>query len=181
MVKNPPAMQETWVGKIPWRREWLPTPVTLPGKSHGRGAWRAAVPGVAESDMTEQLRFSLFLLQFCLQRVTKGPSEQPLSLDSGQPAPCPKPSPRVSLLRRPCLGRHTHLLPEGHQGFPGGSDGKESTCNVGDSGSIPGSGRLPGKGNGNPLQYSGLENSMDRAAWQATVHGVAESQTQFAD
>ena len=49
-------------------------------------------------------------------------------------------------------------------GFPGGSEGKESTCNVGDLGLIPGSGRSPGKGNGNPLQYSGLENSMDRGA-----------------
>ena len=57
-------------------------------------------------------------------------------------------------------------------GFPGGSDGKESTCNVGDLGSIPDLGRSPGQGNGNPLQYSCLENSMDRGAWLATVHGV---------
>ena len=53
----------------------------------------------------------------------------------------------------------------------GGSDGKESACRVGDLGSIPESGRSPGEGNGNPLQYSFLENSMDRGAWQATVHG----------
>ena len=58
---------------------------------------------------------------------------------------------------------------------PGGSDGKE--CNVGDPGSIPGSGRCPGEGNGNPLQYSCLENSMDRGAWWATVHGVAKADT----
>ena len=51
------------------------------------------------------------------------------------------------------------------QGFPGGSDGKESTCNMGDLGSIPGSGRSPGEGNGNPLQYSCLENLMERGAW----------------
>ena len=50
--------------------------------------------------------------------------------------------------------------------FPGGSDGKESTCKVGDLGSIPGLGRSSGEGNGNPLQYSRLENSMDRGAWQ---------------
>ena len=51
-------------------------------------------------------------------------------------------------------------------GFPGGLDGKQSDCNAEDSGSIPGSGRCPGEGNGNPLQYSCLENSMDRGAWQ---------------
>ena len=62
-------------------------------------------------------------------------------------------------------------------GFPGGSDGKESTCNVGDLDSIPGSGRSPGEGNGYPLHYSCLENSRDRRAWQAIVHGVAKSWT----
>ena len=64
-------------------------------------------------------------------------------------------------------------------GFPGGSDGKESACNVGDPGSIPGSGRSSGEGNGNPLHYSYLENPMDRGAWQAAVHGVSKSQTQL--
>ena len=59
-------------------------------------------------------------------------------------------------------------------GFPGASDGKESTCNEGDMGSIPGLGRSPGEGNSYPLQYSGLENSMDRGAWQATVHGITK-------
>ena len=90
LVKNLPAMQENgfdpWVGKIPWRRERLPTPVF----------W----------------------------------------------------------------------------GFPGGSVGIESACNLGDLGSIPGSGRSPGEGQGSPLQYSGLENSMDYI-----VHGVTKSQT----
>ena len=62
-------------------------------------------------------------------------------------------------------------------GFPGGSDGKESAHNAGDLGSFPGSGRTPGGGNGNPLQYSCLENSMDKGAWWATVHGVAKSWT----
>ena len=59
-------------------------------------------------------------------------------------------------------------------GFPGGSDSKESGCNAGDSGSIPASGRSPGEGNGYPLQYSCLENSTNRGAWQAIVHGVAK-------
>ena len=67
----------------------------------------------------------------------------------------------------------------GPQDFPGGSDGKESAYNVGDLGSIPGSGRSPGGGHGNLLQYSCLENPMDRGAWKATDHGVAKSQTQL--
>ena len=61
-------------------------------------------------------------------------------------------------------------------GFPSGSAGKESVCNVGDLGSTPGLGRSPGEGNGYPLQYSGLENSMD-----SIVHGVTKSQTQLSD
>ena len=61
--------------------------------------------------------------------------------------------------------------------FPGGSDGKGSACNAGDPGLIPESGKSPGEGNGNPLEYPGLENSMDRGAWRATVHGVAKSWT----
>ena len=58
--------------------------------------------------------------------------------------------------------------------MPGGSDGKESACNLGYPRSIPGLGRSSEEGNGNPLEYSGLENSMNREAWQATVHGVTE-------
>ena len=58
-------------------------------------------------------------------------------------------------------------------GFPCGTAGKESACNAGDLGLIPGSGRSPGVGHGNPLHYSYLENPMDRGAWWATVHGVA--------
>ena len=59
--------------------------------------------------------------------------------------------------------------------FPGGSEGKESACSVGDPCSMPGLGRSPGEGNGTPLQYSCLENPMDGGAWKATVHGVTES------
>ena len=59
-------------------------------------------------------------------------------------------------------------------GFPCGSDGKESICNVGDLGSIPRLGRSPGGGHGDPLQYSFLENPMDRGAWRAAVHGVTK-------
>ena len=60
------------------------------------------------------------------------------------------------------------------EGFPGGSDGQESASTAGDPGLIPGSGEFPGEGNSNPLQYSCLGNSMDRGAWEATVHGMAE-------
>ena len=62
-------------------------------------------------------------------------------------------------------------------GFPGGSHDKESACNAGDLGSLPRLGRSPGEGNGYAFQYSGLEKSMDRGAWQATIHGVAKSWT----
>ena len=65
--------------------------------------------------------------------------------------------------------------------MPGGSDGKTSTYNAGDPGSIRGSGRSPGEGNGNPLQYSCLENPMDGGAWWATVPGVAKSRTRLSD
>ena len=64
-------------------------------------------------------------------------------------------------------------------GFPGGSDGKESAQNAGDLGSIAGLGRSPGGEHDNPLQYSCLENPMDRGAWQVTVHGVTKSWTQL--
>ena len=69
-------------------------------------------------------------------------------------------------------------------GFPGGSEsepGKESACNAGDLGSIPELGRSPGRGHGNPLQYSCLENPMDRGDWWATVHVVTKSRTQLSN
>ena len=62
-------------------------------------------------------------------------------------------------------------------GFPHSSVGKESACNIGDLGSVPGSERSPGEGNSKPLQYSCLGNAMDRGAWQATVHDVTKSWT----
>ena len=65
--------------------------------------------------------------------------------------------------------------------FTGGSGGKDSVCNAGGLGSISGLGRSPGEGNGNPLQYSCLENPMDGGAWEAAVRGVAKSQTRLSD
>ena len=74
-----------------------------------------------------------------------------------------------------CVHTHTHTH------FPGGSDGTESAYNARNPGSIPGSGRSLGEGNGNPLQYPCLENLMGREAWQATVHGVTNNWTQLSD
>ena len=68
-----------------------------------------------------------------------------------------------------------------NMGFPGGSDSRDSACNTGDPGSVPGLGRSPGEGNVNPLQHSCLQNSLGREAFQATIHGVAKSQTRLSD
>ena len=68
-----------------------------------------------------------------------------------------------------------------HKAFPCGLAGKESACNMGDLGSIPGLGRCPGEGKGYPLQYSYLENLMDGGLWHATVHWVTKSRTQLSD
>ena len=74
-----------------------------------------------------------------------------------------------------------HTCLPSHQGFPSASNSKESTSNMGDTGLIPGSGRSPGGGNGNPLQYSHLGNPMDRESWQTKVPGVTKSWTQLND
>ena len=79
-----------------------------------------------------------------------------------------------------CLLWHIYIHTY-NMGFPGSSASKESTCNVGDLGLIPGLRRSPGGGYSNPLKYSCLENSMVRGAWQATVHGVTESQIQLSN
>ena len=72
-----------------------------------------------------------------------------------------------------------HLLRVSGPKVPGGPDSKEAASKLGDPGSVPGSGRSPGEGNGNLPQNSCLENPMDRGAWQATVHGAAKSQTRL--
>ena len=86
-----------------------------------------------------------------------------------QIAPVPEVAPERERQKKP--------LVMNNKDFPGGSDGKESACNAGDPGSISRLGRSPGEGNGNPLQYSRSSKPMDRVVWQATVHGVAESDT----
>ena len=92
------------------------------------------------------------------------------------PAPCPKYVPMNN-----CQENKIRVGWIPNAGFSVGSDGKERTCNAGDAGSIPGPERSRGEGNGNPLQYSFLEDSTDRGGWQATVHTVAKSQTQLSD
>ena len=79
-----------------------------------------------------------------------------------------------------CIHTHTHTIDTMYIGLPWWLS-KESGCNVGDLGSFPGSGRSLGKGNGTPLPYSCLENSMDRGAWWAAVHEVAKSRTRLSD
>ena len=85
---------------------------------------------------------------------------------------CKNPTLMILLL---ALSGDPFFQPTFSLGFPHGSDGRESACNAGDLGSIPELERSPGEGNGNPLQYSCLENPMDRGAWWATVHGVAKT------
>ena len=146
LVKNPPAMQETpvrfLVGKIPWRRDRLPTLVFLgfPCGSAGKESTcnvgeLGLIPGLARS------------------------------IGEGKGYPIQE------------SGLENFMDYTVHVGFPGSSAGKESTCNVGDPRLIPGSGRSPGGGKGNPLQYSYLGNPMDRGTWQDTLHGVAKNQT----
>ena len=79
------------------------------------------------------------------------------------------------------MHRYVYTYIEIFENFSGGSDGTASVYNAGDPGSIPGSGRSPGEGNGNPLQYSCLENPMGGGAWEATVLGVAKSRTQLSN
>ena len=77
------------------------------------------------------------------------------------------------------MNSHQYYWGGGGGGFPSGTSGKEHARDLRDMGSIPGSGRCPGGGHGNPLQYSCLENSMDRGAWWATVHSAVKSQAQL--
>ena len=86
----------------------------------------------------------------------------------------------VQFLGRNICWRRGRLPTPVFLGFPCGSAGKESACNKGDLGSIPWLGRSPGEGNGSPLQYSCLENPMDRGAWRATVHGVTRVRNNLA-
>ena len=152
------------------------------GKSHG---WRSLVGcspwGCEESNTTEQLHF-----HFSLSHIGEG---------NGNPLQCScLENPRdggawwaavygvaQSWTRLKRLSSSSSSSRQVYKGFLHGSDGKESACNAGDQGSISGLGRSPGEGNGNPLQYSCLENPGDRGAWRATVYRVTKSQTLISD
>ena len=162
-VQNPPAIRgdrglipgsDPWVRKIPWRRKWQPAPVILPGKSHGQRSLAGYNPwGRKELDTIEQLILSLFfvILTTILSVIVKN-QKLPRRVKAG--------------LLRTCGSLD--------DGLPGGSMVKNLPANAEDLSSIHGSGRSLGEGNDNPLQYSCLENPMDRGAWRATVHGVAK-------
>ena len=126
-----------------WRRKWQPTAVFLPGESQGRGSQvGCCLWGRTESDTTEVMQQQ----QQCLLGSShKNPFKRTIEVSTQED---------FSL------------------DFPDGLDGKASACTARDLGLIPGLGRSPGKGSGNPLQYFCLENSIDRGAWWATVHGL---------
>ena len=130
-----------WVGKISWRRKWLPTPLFLPGKFHGHR-------NLAGSPWDQRARYKWL-------SMNKVPRSQ---------------------------GGVRWVKPEWqgiayHGGFPSSSDGKVFACNAGDPGLIPGLGRFPGEGNGNPLQYSCMENPTHRGLAGNSLWGHKESKT----
>ena len=161
------------------------TPVLLLGKSHGRRSLVGCSPQVVKSQT--RLREFAFTFHFHALKETAARSSVPAWRISGT----------RGLGGLPSMGSHgvghdwsalaaAAAAAAGERGeshhlsvssFPGGSGGKESACDAGDPGLIPGWGRPPGEGNGNPLQYSSLENPMGRGAWRAAVHGVAKSWT----
>ena len=143
------------LGRSPWKRERLPTPIFQSGEFHGLYSPR----GCKESVITERLSLH-FTQEILLVRSEQSLFPQNIYLF------CLYSFKNLFIyLLLAVLGRCYCM------GFPSSSDGKASACGAGDPGLIPGLGRSPGEGNGNPLQYSCLESAMDRGAWWATVHG----------
>ena len=112
--------------------------------------------------------------QRSLEATVHGIAKSPTRLSDFHSVTHYVPGSAVSILKHHLI----LILTNSCESFSGVSDGKESACNAGDPGSIPGLGRSLGGGNGNLLQYSCLKNSMDRGAWRATVHGVTNSWTE---
>ena len=162
-----------------WRRWWHPTPVLLPRKSHG---WRSLVGyspwGREESGTTERLYFHFHALE---KEMASHSSVLAWRIPrTGEPGGLPS-------IESHRVGHDWSDLAAAaactYLGLPAGNSGKEPACPCRrpQRGSLifPGSGRSPGGGNGNPLQYSCLENPLDWGAWWATVHGVAKSRTRL--
>ena len=178
---------DPWARKISWRRTWQPTPIFVPGESHGQRILVGYSPwGLKELDMTEAMLR-------CVRAHTHTPPRVPA---------CLLPDAHVWVPLSPGLGfgRKYRDMVEGKTfkmgkncrptcglfccvfvswGLAGSSDSKQSACNAEDPGSIPGFGRSSEEGNGSSLQYSCLENPMDRGAQPAPVHGVAKSRTRL--
>ena len=162
----------------PWRRQWHPTPVLLPGKSHGQRSLVGCSPwSLEESDTTERLH-----IQFSLSWIGEG-NDNPLQCsclenprDNGAwwAAVCGVAQSWTQLKRL-----SSSSSSKNKKCSPGGSEGKASACNAEDLSSIPGSGRSPGEGNGNPLQCSCQDNPRDRGALRAAVYWVTQSQTRL--
>ena len=156
LVENLPATWEAWVLSLGWdypqEMRWPPTTVFWPGEFHGLySPW-----GLKESDTTEWLSLSTHIIKHSINYL-------------------------INLYYRLLEIHLFKIILRKKWGFPGGSDGKEWVYQAGDPGLIPGSVRSPGEGHSKPLQYSCLENFMDRGAWQATVHGFTKSRTQLSD
>ena len=165
-----------------WRRKWQPTPVFLPGESQGREAWWAAVYGVSQSrtQLKRHSRSQVLVIQFlvlctCLLRWFQwfprcpGNMHDTWALCFAQNAAANQEdwvNFRFSKFWKIWASLVAQLVKKPHAV-------QEFSCNAGDPGSIPGLGRSPGDGNGNPLQYSCLGNPMDGGAWRATDHGAA--------
>ena len=146
--------------KIPWTED--------PGRLQYMGSQRVRHDWATSLHKDFKLSFKIYpinskVVKFSLQKVSRVLIKHHQHGQSG-----------LQVVPDPLLYSYPVLY---HGGFPGGSDSKESACNAGDLGLIPGSGRSPGEGNGNTLQYSCLDNFMDRETWWATVHGVTESRT----
>ena len=155
-----------------WRRKWQPTQAFLPRESQGRGSLVGCrLWGLTELDTTEviwqhqqQLRSVFVSIFCCLSAFSKCFLV------------------RLLLLPAPLQWDVIYLILNfSHYSLPGSSDDKESSCNAGDPGLIPGSGRSSGGGDGNPLQYSCLGNPMGRGTRRATVHEVTKSWTHLSD
>ena len=170
---------------IKGKQSELPLPVMFPGQSlHQHSSWHRFPASVTCSPWETGQKFwtwaRLWFLLFEKVQRKRCPSLPTPTPPHVVKAPfflqgSPRPEPGVKLqpkLRTSGHKANLKQLPFSSLGFPGGSDGKESTCNAGDLGLIPGWERSPGEGDGHPLKYSCLEIFMDRGAWRATVHGV---------